>query len=864
MSFQTTPARAGRTDKDEIAKHAENVTKHASKQADKSRAFAAEVSKNSSVIESKKAPVCHGLGVVEDAEVIEDIIKIDENDYFRCMLADLPPFIQNHPYWLVCNHEGRPVSKPGVGASKTNPADWCDFQSVSKHVEQDPKFWPYIVLTDKTKFTVFDVDFKPQKDKESDEEFDKRIKRAGQAHKRLREQFPTRYEAHSKSGRGYHIIVSGKFKGSGGAGAIGGDWPEVEIYTQGHGIALTGHTVGRNFDPGTYDNETIQKVRDSIKAKTNTSQGGKIPSKTNAQPQTTKAKSIFDRDWTPEEIRGMLAKIPPRPNHDEWIKVISAVGSAVDESTAVRFLHEWSPEEKPGEYLEKLRSGLDQVGIGTLIHKAKENGWERPPAPPAADMNFKSFAKAEVSEPFPLHCLPSIAGEMACEIARVTTSSNEPLAAASILGIVSASLGAGLEIKTGGERRTRANLFLLAIAESGTGKGEAYKIAVEPFENAEAKAIESFNTIEKPGLIAELKIAETTAKNLCSKAAKEGASSNNRGIENYKRSEEECAALKKKLDAAPHWKVADVTKEAMAVIIAEQPGEAVASLSSEARGIFSIVKGRYGKEGGDEDFYCSAYSGDSLTVDRLSRDRVILRRPCLSILWMVQPDAAKKAFGDEAFTTSGLLPRFLLFDTKAEPKERDKDPEPIPAETKVKWGGRIKALAKTYRAAGNTPYTVEVNSDARVLLRDYENENVRRRQNTGDLSDLASFVARWTENAWRLALVLHAAKNGSKAHLRKLDATTAANAIEISRWFSGQQLEVVSIRRRDAHKDRLLALLATLANGIDKRVKFRDLRRDHRFEEQEIRKLRDLWPDKFKIIQLRNGNKKPSFAAELK
>lgn len=480
------------------------------------------------------------------------------------------------------------------------------------------------------------------------------------------------------------------------------------------------------------------------------------------------------------------------------------------------------------------------------------------------DNDFSS-AKSEVtSKPFPLHCLPSIAGAMAREIVRVTTSSNEPLAVASILGIASASIGAGLEVSTGGERRTRANLFCLAIAPSGSGKGESEKLASHPFAEAEAKAIENFNTVEKPRLVAELKIAELAAKNLCAKAAKEDISTNNHSIEEFKRSEEKCAALKKKLEAAPKWKVGDATKEALAVIIAGQPGEAVASISSEARGILSIVKGRYSKEGGDEDFYCSAYSGDSLTVDRIGRDRVVIHRPCLSILWMVQPDAAEKAFGDEAFTTSGLLPRFLLFDTRAEPQERETDPDPIRAEIKAGWSKRIRTLAKTYRAAGNTPYTVEVTQDAKSLFRKYENENVRRRKSTGDLSDLASFVARWTENAWRLALVLHALKEGSNAHTRELDATTANNAIEISRWFSDQQLEVVSTRRREAHTKRLLAILAILANGMNKNMKFRELRREHRFEENEIRKLCDLWPDKLEIVKLRNGNQNPSYAVKMK
>lgn len=77
------------------------------------------------------------------------------------------------------------------------------------------------------------------------------------------------------------------------------------------------------------------------------------------------------------EIRSMLASIPPRPDYDQWIRIISAVlAAAGDPGTARTLLEEWSPEEQPGEYTEKLRHPLDQVGPGTLVHIARECGYE--------------------------------------------------------------------------------------------------------------------------------------------------------------------------------------------------------------------------------------------------------------------------------------------------------------------------------------------------------------------------------------------------------------------------------------------------------------------------------------------------------
>lgn len=487
------------------------------------------------------------------------------------------------------------------------------------------------------------------------------------------------------------------------------------------------------------------------------------------------------------------------------------------------------------------------------------------PLPPIPDddeprpfAKFNDCPNEAEAIPFPTHCLPGAAGDMAREIGRVTTAQNEPLAAASVLAMISAAIGAGIEARTSGERRTRGNIFTLAIAESGTGKGEAYKLAAEPFETLESEAIEAFDMHTKPGLLAEINVAEKRAQTLCKNAAKESDKhARHIALEEYRQAEEERAEIQKRIDSAPRWKVADVTREALALVMSGQPGEAVASLSSEARGIFSIVKGRYGKEGGDEDLYCSAYSGDSINIDRVGRARVTLRNPCLSILWMVQPDAARKAFNEDSFTDSGLLPRFLIFDPKAEPQERYEQPSPIPTAIKAGWETLIRSLATTYRANGDNPQTVTVSPGALALLTEYERENVRRRIRSGDLADLASFVARWTENAWKLALVLHSARHGGEAHEVTMDTRTAKDALEVMRWFADRQLEVLQAGRNEKLQKRLMALMAAMAAARTE-ISFRDLKRSHSFEEAEIRQLLSVFPKAFKIEERRSGPQRTS------
>ena len=460
--------------------------------------------------------------------------------------------------------------------------------------------------------------------------------------------------------------------------------------------------------------------------------------------------------------------------------------------------------------------------------------------------------------PFPMDCIPGAAGVMAREIARVTTSQNEPLAAASILGVLSASLGAGITLNNSGERWTRPNLFLLPVADSGTGKGEAFSLAAAPIEAVESEMLDDFDRCVRPGLVAKLAVADARSKTLCKEAAREEqVIARNTKLTEYQTAELERSELQRKIDSAPRLKVADTTKEALAIIMQSQPGEALASLSSEARGILSIVKGRYGKSGGDEEFYCSAYSGDSITVDRVGRPNVTLRRPCLTALWMLQPDALRDALCESALTDSGFLPRFLMFNAEAEAKERQGAPAAIPHDIKAEWHNLVRTLIDTYRSNGATPRAVNVSPDVAVLFQDYENENIRHRQHQGDHRDLKPYVARWTENAWKIALVLHCAKNGKEAHDKHLDVSTAKDAIAIMRWFSGRQLELLANGRREKQRARLSALLAILAETGGE-ITLRDLSRSHSYDESEVTQLQESFPLYFRITTRRPASGRPS------
>ncbi len=92
-----------------------------------------------------------------------------------------------------------------------------------------------------------------------------------------------------------------------------------------------------------------------------------------------------------EKVRALLAKIPPRPEYPNWLRILSAVFSTLSFSEAIEVLKEWSPEEVKDEYENKYRHRLHDIGIGTLFHFARRNGDETPPPQNEEHMASKPY-----------------------------------------------------------------------------------------------------------------------------------------------------------------------------------------------------------------------------------------------------------------------------------------------------------------------------------------------------------------------------------------------------------------------------------------------------------------------------------------
>jgi len=87
-------------------------------------------------------------------------------------------------------------------------------------------------------------------------------------------------------------------------------------------------------------------------------------------------KSGLNGDITAELAEEMLSYIPRRLDYMDWGKIVSAIGNTFDESTAVRLIEAWSPDEKKGTRY-KIQHRNKKPTIASVIAIAAEFGFDK-------------------------------------------------------------------------------------------------------------------------------------------------------------------------------------------------------------------------------------------------------------------------------------------------------------------------------------------------------------------------------------------------------------------------------------------------------------------------------------------------------
>lgn len=403
------------------------------------------------------------------------------------------------------------------------------------------------------------------------------------------------------------------------------------------------------------------------------------------------------------------------------------------------------------------------------------------------------------SPPFPVHALPPILADMATAISG-TVGVPEAMAAPMILATAGAAIGKGLRVKSLRGRITPGNLYVMLAKASGSGGSSAYKLAAGPLYGYQANKRREFENSDKPAKEAE-KESLLSSLDECRKALKGKAGADRKTIvDEIRETKERLAEVERHL-VEPLLSVTDATPEGMANLL-RQHGECLAHFDSDAGDALASILGRYSeKEGSNETLWLKALDLEPIIIVRKNTGTIHLGEPCLSCLFVATPEKVATLFKKTSLCEGGLLPRFLVCDPRAKAlpmsDEEARSARQLPSQISQSYEALIFGLIGNFREDCNeAAEIIDMTSGARRLFVEDYNSIV------GPVGRVLSpFENRWTEQAIRIAVVLHACRfavlekrsegtwglKEMNAAEEELDEETAKNALIIRDWFADHQ-----------------------------------------------------------------------------
>jgi hypothetical protein len=482
---------------------------------------------------------------------------------------------------------------------------------------------------------------------------------------------------------------------------------------------------------------------------------------------------------------------------EEWLRDISL--------SAGRQVRRVATPKEYKDVNEWIQSGARGNDIRKAILTATAVG-------PREDDCAESDLSAEISPeeeqtvvPFPTSSLPPVLAEFVSAIAKAERVP-EALPGCCVLAAIAAAIGTGLDIQSGPDQRTRGNIYVLATADSGSGKSKIFRQVMAPLFKYEGELIDHWKREVAPKNEAQIVFFKQQIDELKKDVRKDIPEEQREElIERLKYPKARLEELKKM--ATPRLVLQDATVEVLVVRLAEN-NETLVSASADARKLVDNLLGRNNPgRMVDDSVYLQAFSGDYIAVDRQSRETVTLHCPCLTLCWLVQPDILDTLLNEASLQAGGFLARLLLTHTMAVAQPIVDHSITVGPDVRQRWERRVTDLLVTYRKPG-VRHTIAVPDSIWQMFREYHNRIVARL--SGELADVKSYAMRWTEQAWRLAVGLQAGEFGKDAHSQALTPETAKRALTLADWFAGEQLNVLARGRYEARKeleDRVLKLL---------------------------------------------------------
>ena len=340
------------------------------------------------------------------------------------------------------------------------------------------------------------------------------------------------------------------------------------------------------------------------------------------------------------------------------------------------------------------------------------------------------------------------------------------------LAAIAASVGAGVEVFSGRDRTTRANLLILLGVSSGIGKSEIFRDLIGPLTQFES----NLHTWWEDEPATKARAGEELLKAQVSSVRSSIRKFPRGGLELFQALQlaERKRGICRNYLEPPCLLADDSTSEALAQIM-YRSHESIATVSADARFFLKRLSTPNGKE---ESFFLKAFSGDLALTNRVSRNSIRLRNPCLTALLLTQRDAYENFTKKAVVNRSGLLPRFLHAEIAHDETDSGKIDRRRVSTIRRDYTGLITELIEAFRFEAESTQ-IASSSDATQYLRKIEQDC--RVSAASDESLTGEVLRRRAEQSWRVALCIHLARYGERSAAYPIsleDAKTAAHIVK--------------------------------------------------------------------------------------
>jgi hypothetical protein len=384
-----------------------------------------------------------------------------------------------------------------------------------------------------------------------------------------------------------------------------------------------------------------------------------------------------------------------------------------------------------------------------------------------------------------------------------------------------------------------------------------YDAAFAPLESVQEAVTEEFDDLSyylraKLGLLKkDIEVALAQYKRATDKGVSLSDAERKALEEKLKDLHRQQGEMEDMLEQPPAVWTSDFTSEALGARL-HNNNEVIAVLSDEGGIALYDLIGRYSDgDFSDDMLLCKCFSVNSHAVDRITRGRIVLRRPCVALLLLVQPDILRRAFENTRLLIGGFLARCFAADTRLKMQEEtDESAVHFDEEIALKWAGLLMALYKKFHDA-DKPYRIEVEPAVRAASRMMYNEIVQKVRY--QLSDVSSFACRWVEQTWKVAIILHMVKHGIEGIQKALAVDSFNQAKDIVRYFVTKQLEVLAVMRREEIKKTHHRLQEIFIENNFVPITLRNLDKTHNLTRESVQLCVKAYPAVYGILERKNS-----------